>query len=133
MNYRALTLALASLLTLLVPTLAHADPPRASAPVAVTRPVTQGPSDAAPAEGVVNVNTASAEELVRVPGIGPARADAVLRLRERAGGRFRHIDDLLRVRGIGRVTLRRMRPYLTLDGPTTLDARPGRRPAEPTE
>ena len=47
---------------------------------------------------------------------------------------FQHQPDyLLRVRGIGRVTLRRMRPYLTLEGPTTLDARPGRRPTDAAE
>ena len=101
-------------------TLASADPP--------ARPATSAaPASAAPSpDGVVNVNTASVEELVRVPGIGPARADAIVRLRERVH-QFRHVEDLVRVRGIGRATLRTMRPVLTLEGVTTLAERPGRR------
>ena len=84
----------------------------------------------------MNINTATADELVRIPGIGPARAAAIVQLRERAH-RFNHAEDLLRVRGIGRVGFRRMRPYLALAGDTTLTARPGRapraRPAAVTE
>ncbi len=42
--------------------------------------------------------------------------------------RFNRAGDLLRVRGIGRVGFRRMRPYLALAGETTLASRPGRAP-----
>lgn len=103
-------------------TLASADPPARPAASAATAAASAAPSS----DGVVNVNTASVEELVRVPGIGPARADAIVRLRERVH-QFRHVEDLVRVRGIGRATLRTMRPFLTLDGATTLAERPGRR------
>lgn len=96
---------------------ARADPPRAP-PVAVT-------STATNALGVVNINDAGAEELVRLPGVGPARADAIVNLRGRVR-RFNHPEDLLRVRGIGRVGFRRMRPFVTLSGPTTLTSRPPR-------
>src|SRR5207249_1465272 len=83
-------------------------------------------TDAAPApEGVVNINTATPDELERLPGIGPARAEAIVQLREHVH-HFGHPEDLLRVRGIGRVGFRRLRPYVTLAGPTTLAARPGR-------
>jgi competence protein ComEA len=116
---------LAALCAMALTPLAHADPPaRPSAPAA---PHAAPPPEAS-ADGVVNVNTAAPDELERVPGIGPARADAIVRLRERVT-RFRHVEDLVRVRGIGRATLRAMRPYLTLDGPTTLVERPGRRRA----
>jgi competence ComEA-like helix-hairpin-helix protein len=115
MSLRAIVLALvvaaATFFTLAVPVLAYADPPPAAA--------------GASPDGVVNLNTATPEELARVPGIGPARADAIVRLRERVRT-FRHVDDILRVRGIGRVTIRAMRPYLTLAGATTLRSRPGR-------
>lgn len=116
----------------LVTTAAWADPPRApSAPSATTattaaaRATPRTAADAPASEGVVNINTATAEELVRIPGIGPARAAAIVQLRERAH-RFNHTEDLLRVRGIGRVGFRRMRPYLALTGDTTLSSRPGR-------
>ncbi len=111
------------LAALLATTAAWADPPRATPAAATTaRPAT---ADAPAPEGVVNINTATAEELVRIPGIGPARAAAIVQLRERAH-RFNHAEDLLRVRGIGRVGFRRMRPYLSLAGETTLASRPGR-------
>lgn len=83
-------------------------------------------------EGVVNINTATEDELQRLPRVGPSRAAAIVALRTRVQ-RFRSADDLLRVRGIGRSSLRRLRPYVTLNGETTLLARPGRAArAQPT-
>ena len=72
--------------------------------------------------GVVNLNTASAEELIRLPGVGPARARAILELRARLG-HFSRLEELLRVKGIGRATFRKLRPLLALSGPTTLRER----------
>ncbi len=82
----------------------------------------------AAAEGVVNVNTATEDELRRLPGVGPSRATAIVALRQRVQ-RFHAAEDLLRVRGIGRAGLRRMRPYVSLTGETTLASRPRRAPA----
>jgi competence protein ComEA len=67
-------------------------------------------------DGRVILNRASRDELTRLPGVGVKRAEAIVRLRERLK-RFRRITDLLRVRGIGPKTLRRMRPQLVLDVP----------------
>lgn len=72
--------------------------------------------------GVVNLNTASADELIRLPGVGPARARAILELRTRLG-HFSRLEELLRVKGIGRATFRKLRPLLALDGTTTLRER----------
>lgn len=69
-------------------------------------------------DGVVNLQTASAEELQRLPGIGPSKAEAIIAQRTRTP--FRRIEDILRVRGIGRATFRRLRPYLSVSGATTL-------------
>jgi competence protein ComEA len=72
--------------------------------------------------GVVNLNTATAAELERLPRVGPARAQAILALRAQLK-RFSKVEQLLRVRGIGRATFRKLRPLLALDGPTTLPER----------
>jgi competence protein ComEA len=71
-------------------------------------------------QGVVNIQTASAEQLELLPGVGPSKAQAILAQRERRA--FRRVEDILRVRGIGRATFRRLRPMITVDGPTTMTA-----------
>jgi competence protein ComEA len=70
------------------------------------------------AEGVVNIQTATLEQLQLLPGIGPSKAQAIVSAREQRA--FRRVEDILRVRGIGRATFRRLRPMITVEGPTTL-------------
>ena len=62
---------------------------------------------------VVDLNAASIDDLRRLPGIGPKRAAAILELRGKLG-RFRRVEELLRVRGFGRKSLARLRPHLTV-------------------
>lgn len=69
--------------------------------------------------GVLNLNSASLDELMRLPGIGPARARAVLELRAKLK-RFQKLEQLMRVKGIGRKTFRKLMPLLRLTGETTL-------------
>jgi competence protein ComEA len=71
------------------------------------------------AQGVVNINTATEEQLGRLPGIGPSKARAIIELRKRMG-KFERVESLLRVRGIGRKTLKKLRPMLVVKGETTL-------------
>ena len=71
-------------------------------------------------QGVVNIQTASAQQLELLPGVGPSKAQAIVAQRERRA--FRRVEDILRVRGIGRATFRRLRPMITVDGPTTMTA-----------
>ena len=59
----------------------------------------------------VDLNTATAEELDKLPGIGPATAEAIIRHRE-THGRFRSVTDLLEVRGIGEAKLAQLRPLV---------------------
>ncbi len=61
----------------------------------------------------LNLNEASVEELERLPGIGPARARAIVRWREEHG-LFRELEELLEVPGIGPATLERLRPLASV-------------------
>jgi competence protein ComEA len=65
-----------------------------------------GPAGARPQ--VVDLNTATLEQLDALPGIGPSTAQAILDHR-RTHGRFRSIDELLEVRGIGDAKLAAIR------------------------
>jgi competence protein ComEA len=62
----------------------------------------------------VILNSATVDDLRRLPGIGQKRADAILALRAHLG-RFRAIEDLMKVKGIGRAMLKRLRPLVRLD------------------
>lgn len=64
----------------------------------------------------VYLNEATVDDLRRLPGIGEKRALAVLDLRRKLG-RFKQVEDLLRVKGIGRSTLRKLRPLVRIDHP----------------
>ena len=68
------------------------------------------------ADGKVILNAASAGELTRLPGIGQRRAEAIVELRTRLK-RFRRVQDLLRVKGIGPRSLKRLMPHMVLDEP----------------
>lgn len=60
------------------------------------------------------VNRASARQLTQLPGIGRKRAAQIVALRTRLG-RFERLTDLLRVRGIGVKSLKKLLPHLQLD------------------
>ncbi|HMU41346.1 MAG TPA: ComEA family DNA-binding protein [Pseudomonadota bacterium] len=68
--------------------------------------------------GVVNINDATAEQLERLPGVGPSRAQAIIQFRKTHG--FKRVEDLQRIKGLGKKTWNRLRPMVTLSGPTTL-------------
>lgn len=61
----------------------------------------------------LDVNRASALELQALPGIGPARAEAIVRWREEHGA-IRSLADLLEIRGIGPATLERLKPLVAV-------------------
>jgi len=111
-------------LPLFVALLACSAPEASAAP----RRVKKAPPPAASTAGVVNINTAAAEQLELLPGIGPSKAKRIVAYRARR--KFRRTYEIVRVRGIGRKTFRRLRKMLTVKGPTTLQgkARAKRRP-----
>jgi comEA protein len=61
----------------------------------------------------VNINTATLENLVAIPGIGPKTAENILQYRTQVG-KFKKVEDLLNVKGIGEKTLEKIKPLLTL-------------------
>lgn len=71
---------------------------------------TQARSSEAPS-GKLNINTASAEQLESLPGVGPVTARAIIEYRRQNGG-FRSVDELIEVRGIGPKRLEQIRPYV---------------------
>jgi competence protein ComEA len=77
-----------------------------------------GAEEARKLQGVVNVNTASVEELQLLPGVGEARARAIVDLRKQRGG-LKSLEDLRDVKGIGDASLERLRPHVAFDGKTT--------------
>ncbi len=68
--------------------------------------------------GVVNLNTATAAQLDLLPGVGQKMAGKIIAYREKEP--FRRIEDLVKVKGIGKKGLEKMRPYLSVSGETTL-------------
>jgi competence ComEA-like helix-hairpin-helix protein len=68
-------------------------------------------------EGVVNINTASPEELRLIPGVGPARVRNIMAYRH--AHPFRTVEELARIKGIGRKTIRHWRMHLAVGGPST--------------
>lgn len=62
----------------------------------------------------IDLNRAAKQELLQLPGVGPATADGILAYRD-AHGPFQRIDELRSVRGIGVATLEKLRPWLIVD------------------
>lgn len=82
-----------------------------------TKDVAEPPAKrAVTADGKVILNLAEAEDLTKLPGIGPKRADSILALRKRLG-QFKRVEDLLRVKGIGRKALARLKPLVVVNPP----------------
>jgi competence protein ComEA len=63
----------------------------------------------------INLNTASVDLLVTLPGIGPARAKAIVDYRQRQGP-FKSVDEIVNVPGIGPSTYELIRPLVTVSG-----------------
>lgn len=92
----------------------------AAAPFDTTGAAPAAPSPPA-AGGRVNLNTAGAAALQRLPGIGPALAERIITYRE-AHGPFPRVSEITRVSGIGPRTLERLAPEATV-GAQHSDAR----------
>ncbi|TCI97362.1 ComEA family DNA-binding protein [Aeromicrobium sp. IC_218] len=76
-------------------------------------PAPGGAAGAGPVPGaVIDLNTATIEQLDTLPGVGPVTAQAILSWREEHGS-FTSVDDLLDVKGIGEATLAELRDLVS--------------------
>ena len=71
----------------------------------------------------VNINSATAEELKALPGIGPSKAAAIVAYREQNGS-FKSVDDLKNVKGIGEGILAKLREEATVGAGGAKKAQP---------
>jgi competence protein ComEA len=69
--------------------------------------------------GKLNLNTATEEQLMLLPSVGPAKAERIVTWRKKNGG-FKRVADLRRVKGFGYKTFKRLEPLLDVKGDTTL-------------
>lgn len=100
-----------------VPRLDEENPPPpvqggAATPVAEARMQTGIIIDPAPG-GLINLNTATAEQLDSLPGIGPAIAQRIIDYRESVGG-FTTIEEITQVSGIGEATFAKIKASITV-------------------
>ncbi|HZI04171.1 MAG TPA: helix-hairpin-helix domain-containing protein [Archangium sp.] len=70
--------------------------------------------------GVVNLNEATVAQLDLLPGVGAKAAQRIITWREKRA--FKRPEELVRVKGFGKKQFLKLKPYLTLQGPTTLKA-----------
>lgn len=70
-------------------------------------------ADPAPARAPLDLNRATAEELETLPGIGAAKAAAIVEARDAQGG-FSSLDELEAVRGIGPALMAKLRPLVAV-------------------
>jgi comEA protein len=74
-------------------------------------------SDAKPLRSTqVNINTATAEELDGLPGIGPRMARRIIAYRQK-NGPFKKLEDLMGVQGIGEKNFLKLKPLITIAPP----------------
>ena len=87
--------------------------PSETVSVAETTTATATEPTTAPAYTKVNINTATAEELETLSGIGPAKAQAIVAYRE-TNGPFSSVNELVNVSGIGEKTLAKIIDDITV-------------------
>lgn len=92
--------------------MAQAEKPAAK-PVAAEKAAKSGLS------GKLNINTATAEQIDMLPGLGMARAQAIIDYRN-TNGNFKKIEDLQNVKGIKEKKTEKFKDYIIFEGETTL-------------
>jgi competence protein ComEA len=65
--------------------------------------------------GKININTATAQQLTALPGVGEKLAARIVEYRQKQGG-FKNVSELMNVQGLGEKNLAKIQPYLTTSG-----------------
>jgi competence protein ComEA len=73
---------------------------------------------------VVNINTASADQLNALPGVGPKLAARIVDYRSKNGA-FKKVEDLMNVQGIGEKNFLKLKPLITISQAKTEKSNPG--------
>ena len=66
------------------------------------------------AEKSININTAGINDLIKLPGIGKKTAEKIIQLRNQRG-KFKRLDELMDVKGIGEIKFSKIKDYLYVD------------------
>ena len=66
--------------------------------------------------GKVNVNTATAEQFAALPGVGVKLGARIVEYRQKSGGNFKTVDELMNVKGIGEKNFAKIQAHLTTGG-----------------
>lgn len=72
--------------------------------------------------GVVNINTATAQQISFLPRVGLKVAERIVDYRKTKGS-FQRVEDLMEVKGIGEKQFLTLKPHLTVTGSTTLTSK----------
>ena len=80
-------------------------------------------TEAKPAPATINLNTATAAELEKLPGIGQKVAARIVEYRQK-NGPFKKIEELMNVRGVGEKNFLKLKPQITVgDAPAKASAK----------
>jgi competence ComEA-like helix-hairpin-helix protein len=100
-------------------TSATAAPPAAQLAAKASTEDDPAPPKKRPVTGKLNLNTATEQQLMMLPSVGPSKAERIVTWRKKNGG-FKRTADLRRVKGFGYKTYKKLEPLLDVKGDTTL-------------
>jgi competence protein ComEA len=98
----------------------------AASQVSTARAAARPPPDV---KGVVNLNAATEKQLRLLPGVGAKKAARIIEQRKHQ--KFQSTDQLMKVKGFGRMTYRKLKPHLAVEGPTTISRASAARGSSP--